>query len=529
MSNLSGKQVLILREGSQQIKGKNALITNIEAIKAIAESIRTTLGPKGLNKMLVDTLGDVTVTGDGAKILEELGVENPAAKMIVDLSKTLHKKTGDGASSAVIFIGDLMARVQEMIEMDLSPTLIYEGFIHAINETKRVLDQISIDVDITDRNLLRKVAMTALNSKSIEDSKKEFADMIADAIEHILETRGDESYIDLDNIQIVKKEGEGLNNSQFIEGIIVDKEIVNPMMPKLVKNAKIALIDGALEIIKTDFSSEIQITSPEEIDAYLKKEESMLKALVDSLSNAGATAVFCQKGIDEMAQHYLAKDGIIAVRRIKQSDMKKIARASGAAIITHIKSITKNDLGEAQTISEQKIGQDNMIFIEGCIKAKSVTLLIRGGTELIVDDAERAIKNGLSVLKCLIETPKIVGGAGSVEIELRKRILTYGEKIGGKEQIAIEQFADSLEIIPKIIVENSGKDPLDIITSLRAQTNYGKKQYMGYDAYTGKIINTVDHGIIEPMSIKKQILSLATELAIIFIRIDDYIRSSGKK
>ncbi len=529
MSNLSGNPVIVLKEGSQRIKGKGALSINIEAIKAVAEAIKTTLGPKGLNKMIVDTLGDATVTGDGAKILEELGVENPAAKMIVDLSKTLHKNIGDGASSAVIFIGELMARVQEMIEMNLSPTLIYEGFIHAINETKRILEKISICVDISDKKILHEVAITALNSKSLEDSKTLFADIIVDAIIHILEIRGEKTYIDLDNIQIVKKEGEGLNNSKLIEGIIIDKEVVSPMMPKLVRRAKIALVDGALEIVKTDFSSEIQISSPEEIESYLKKEESMLKDLVEALVNVNATVVFCQKGIDEMAQHYLAKNNIMAVRRIKQSDMKKIARSTGATIVTQIKGISANDLGYAQHISEQKIGQDSMVFIEGCEKAKAVTILIRGGTELGVDDAERALKNGLSVLKCLVDHPRIVGGAGSVEIELRKQLLTYGEKIGGKEQIAIEEFAESLEIIPKIIVENSGKDPLDVITSLRAKGNYAENQYMGFDAYLGQIVNTVDKGIIEPMIIKKQILSLSTELAIIFIRIDDYIRSSGKK
>ncbi len=529
MSNLTGKPFLVLRQGTERMKGKNALSINIDAIKTVAESIRTTLGPKGLNKMIVDSMNEVTVTGDGAKILEELSVENPAAKMVVNLSKTIHKKVGDGASSTVIFLGELMKRTYEMISVDISPTLIYEGYIHALKKTKRLLNFLSMKIDKNDKEILTNIAKTTLNTKNLFSATSYFASMVVECISNITEMRGNNPYVDLDNIQLIKKEGEGLSNSQLIMGIIIDKEVVSSIMPKYIKNAKIALIDGALEIIKTDFSSEIQISNPEEISGFLQQEKNMIKELVDVLISTGVNVVFCQKGIDEMAQHYLAKSNIMAVRRVKHSDMIKLSRATGAKIITRIKSIQSNDLGNAKLVSEQKIGKDNMIFVEKCEDPKSLTILIRGGTELIVDDAERALKNGLGVIKSVIENPKIVGGAGSIEIELRRHLHSFAQKMGGKEQIAIEHFADALEIIPKTIIENSGKDSLDYITNLRAQIDYSKKFYNGFDSISGEIVNTHEFGIMESTSVKTEIFSLATEMAISFIRIDDYIRSSIKK
>ncbi len=529
MSNLSGKPFLVLRQGTEQLKGRRALSINIEAIKTIAESIRTTLGPKGLNKMIVDSMNEVTVTGDGAKILEELSVENPAAKMVVELSKTIHKKIGDGASSTVIFLGELMKRAYEMISVDISPTLIYEGYIHALKEIKRLLKLLSIKIEKNDKEILNNIAKTTLNTKNLFGATSYYASIVVDCILNITEMRGNNPYVDLDNIQLIKKEGEGLSNSQLITGIIVDKEVVSSIMPKYIKNAKIALIDGALEIIKTDFSSEIQISNPDEISGFLKQEENLIKELADALISAGVNVVFCQKGIDETAQHYLAKSNIMAIRRVKHSDMVKLSRATGAKIITRVKTIHSNDLGYAKFVSERKIGKDNMIFVEECKDPKSLTILIRGGTELIVDDAERALKNGLGVIKSVIENPEIVGGAGSIEIELRKHLNLYARKIGGKEQIAIENYADALEIIPKTIIENSGKDSLDYMTNLRAQSDYSKKNYFGFDSSSGEIVNTHKFGIIESTSVITEIFSLATEMAISFIRIDDYIRSSNKK
>ena len=524
--SLSGKPVLILRDNTERVRGKNALKINIEAVKAVAEAIRTILGPKGMNKMIVDNLGDITISKDST-LLGDLAIENPAAKMIVDLSKSIYKNVGDGSTSAVIFIGELMKRVEEMLSMDIAPTLIYEGFSNAVNECKSHLAEMALDIDLKDKKTLVQAAKTALSSKSLADSKDLFAQMIVDTIQSIQETRGEKTIIDMDNIQIIKKEGAGMNSSKLINGIIVDKEVVNPVMPKLMKDAKVALIDGALEVIKTDFTAEIQISNPDEITSYLKKEESLIKELIDALIAAGTNVVFCQKGIDEMAQHFMAKNNIMAIRRVKHSDMKKLSQATGASIITRIKDIKPEDLGNAGVISEHKIGKDNMIFVEKCLQPKSVTLLLRGGTEIVVDVIERAVKNGLSVVKSLVETPKFVGGSGSSEMELSRHIREMARKIGGKEQIVYEQYAEALEIIPKVLVENSGTDPLDIITSLRSQVNYSKKQYMGYDNFKNLIVDTVKEGIIEPLAIKKQILSLATELAVVFVRIDDYIRATG--
>ena len=528
MSNLSGKPLRILKKDTEQYRGRNALSMNIEAIKTVAEAIRTTLGPKGLNKMIVDSMKEVTITGDGAKILEELNIENPAAKMVVDLSKTIRKKVGDGTSSAVIFLGELMNRTNEMIAVNISPTLIYEGFIRAHKEVKKLLKLLSTKIDRNNKEILKNIAETALKTKNLIGTTSHFAEIVVDCVLNISQMRGDSPYIDLDNIQLIKKEGEGLINSQMINGIIVDKEVVNPIMPKYLKNAKIALIDGALEIVKTDFSSEIQINNADEISGFLKQEESMIKDLVDVLRSTGVNVVFCQKGIDEIAQHYLAKSNIMAIRRVKHSDMVKLSRATGANIVTRIKSIQASDLGTAKHVSEQKIGKDNMIFVEECEDPKAVTILIRGGTELIVDDAERAIKNSLGAIKAVIESPEIVGGAGSIEIELRKKLLEFAQKMGGKEQIAIENYADALEIIPITIIENSGKDALDFITNLRAQIDYSNKKYMGFDSISGKIVNTHKFGIIESAAVKSEIYSLATELAISFIRIDDYIRATKK-
>ncbi|MCF2138988.1 MAG: thermosome subunit [Candidatus Lokiarchaeota archaeon] len=520
---------LVLKENTQQLKGKDALKTNIEAIKAIAETIRTTLGPKGLNKMLVDSLGDITITSDGSKILEELSIDNPTAKMIVDLAKTIHKNVGDGSSSVVLFIGALMDKADEMISMNLAPTIIYEGYLKAIKFLKQEINNISKKVTPENTDFVKSsIVQTALRSKSLMDAQDLFTNIIVDAISKIQENRADKPYIDLDNIQIIKKEGEGLHSTRLVDGIIIDKEVVSPILPKTIQNAKIALLNGALEIVKTDFSSEIQISDPEEIQKFLEQEENMIRVLIESIHSSGANVVFCQKGIDETAQHFLSKYGILAVRRVKNSDMQKIAKATGAKIVTQIKDLTSSDLGTAGIVSERKIGGDNMVFIEHCHNPKAITILVRGGTETGVNDAERSLKNGLSALKSLIEVPRFVGGGGSIEIELRKRILQYAEKVGGKQQISIESFADALEIVPTILIENSGNDPLDILTSLRSQVDYSQNKWFGFDAISRNIVDVQKAGIIDSMEIKWQIYNLATELAVIFIRIDDYIKAKGK-
>jgi archaeal chaperonin len=526
MSNLSGKPMYILKENTQRVKGKNALKMNIAAIKAVGEAIKTSLGPKGLHKMLIDNLGDVLITNSGSKILEDLQIQNPAAKMIVDLSKTIKKDVGDGTSSVVILIGALMERTEEMIAMKIPPNIIAKGFSLAVKESKRLLEELSISVDLKDEKLLKNCIISALNGKGLYEAKGKFADMIIEALANINQEKEGVFDVDIDNIQIIKKEGAGLTNSEIIKGIIVDKEVVHPIMPKLIHDAKIALIDGALEIVKTDFGSEIMISNPEEMDSYIEKEHSMIKEFIDAIHNAGANVVFCQKGVDELAQHYLSQYGIMAIRRVKHSDMKKLAKATGASIVTRIKTISKDNIGDAAKISEKKIGKDNMIFVENCKSPKAITMLIRGGTELIVDDAERALKNGLSVLRELYKLPKIVGGGGSIEIELKKHLSAYALTVKSKEHIAIEEFAKALEIIPTIIVNNSGKDPLDIITDIRSKVDYANNQIIGFDSYSNSVVNVLEKGIVDPVNIKKQIINLAAELAVIFIRVDDYISSS---
>jgi thermosome len=519
---------VVFKDGTQRVKGRYAFERNVEAIKAVADAIQSSLGPKGLNKMIVDTLGDVIITGDGAQILEEMQIENPAAKMFVDFAKSISKNYGDGVTSAVVFMGALMRKAEDLISMNLAPMRINDGFRKAYEETKSLIESYQIKIDSNDKDILRQIALTAMNSKGLEDSKAIFANIIIKALDNIAEIRGNSLQVDLDNIQFIKKEGEPVKNTQFVEGVIIDKEIVYPMMPRIVKNAKIALIDGALEIIKTNISSEVAISSPSVIQDFLSQEKQMIQEMVDAIQKSGANVVFCQKGIDETAQNFLYKRGILAVRRVKNSDMKKLARATGADIITQIKSITIQDLGSAKKVSQKSIGSDNMIFIEGCSSPKAITVLIRGSTEIIVDNAERSLKNALSAVKNTLEHPYIIPGGGSIEVQLRKGLLEYAERIGGKEQLAIEQYADALEIIPRLLIENSGKDPLDLLTELRSKVDYSKNQLYGYDAYSGQIVDVKTHGILEPAHIKRNILAMATELAIVFIRVDEYIKSATK-
>ncbi|MHA1584685.1 MAG: thermosome subunit beta [Promethearchaeota archaeon] len=531
MSNLSRRTLNVSNSGSKFVKRNSTLLKNIEVFKAISEVIKTTLGPKGLNKMLVDTLGDVTVTGDGAKILQEIQVEHPAGKILVNLSKTISKKNGDGVSSAIIFAGELMAKTEELLSMNISPSLISDGYYHAIKHCKKILNKYAETVTLSSDqdSIFYNAVLTALNSKSIEKAKSLFAYIITKATLDIAEKRGEKMFLDLDNIQIVKKEGESLIETQLIEGIIIDKEIVNSQMPKIIKEAKIALIDGSLEIIKTDFGSEIQISNPSEISSFLQKEENILNEMTDEIIKTGANVVICQKGIDDIVQGFLNKQGILAVRRVKHSDMKKLAQATGAKIVSKIKDIKFSELGFATSVCEKKIGKDRMIFVEHCQNPKAVSVLIRGGTELIVDDAERSLKNGLAVAKAIIENPRIVGGAGSIEIQLCKELNNYAHKLGGKEQIAIEQYAEALEIIPKTLVENSGKNPLDLVTTLRALVDFENNKMMGFNSYKGEIIDVKSAGIFDSYSIKCNILELTTELIRSFVKIDDYIKVQKKK
>ncbi|HEA70535.1 hypothetical protein LCGC14_0438470 [marine sediment metagenome] len=527
MAQLSGVPILILKEGAERKQGKNAQKNNIAAAKAVAEAVRTTLGPKGMDKMLVDSLGDVTITNDGATILDTIDVEHPAAKMIVEVAKTQDEKVGDGTTSSVIFAGELLNLAEELIEQSVHPTIIFRGYRKALLKCKDLIKDLSIKIEPDDKETLTKLAITSMNSKLITGVKSQFADIAVRAVTQITEDRGSRRIIDLDQIQIIKKEGKSLLDTKIIDGIIIDKEIVHPMMPKSILDAKIALISSSLEVEKTEFDAEIRIQTPGQINKFLEEEANLLKNRVLKLTEIGANVVFCQKGVDDKAQNILAKEGVITVRRVKRSDMEKLARASNAKIINNISDITSGDLGKAGRVEEKKIGDDNMIFISECSDPKAVSILIRAGIEHVVDEAERMLHDALSVVKATIEFPYILPGGGASEIELAKQLKAYARSIGGREQLAIEIYANALEIIPKTLVENAGYNPVDLIVELRSkhETEAGKSSGINID--TGKPDNMLDLGVLEPSSVLIQAIQSATEVSSMILKIDDVIAASS--
>ena len=527
MSQLSGVPILILREGSERKQGKDAQRNNIAAAKAVAEAVRTTLGPKGMDKMLVDSLGDVTITNDGATILDTIDVEHPAAKMIVEVAKTQDDKVGDGTTTSVIISGELLNLAQELMEQAVHPTIIFRGYRKALVKSKEILKELATKIDINDTDTLLKVAGTSMNSKLIAGVKNHFASIAVNAVTQIKEQRGENTMIDLDQIQVIKKEGKSLLDTDLIKGIIVDKEIIHPMMPKSVKNAKIALISSSLEVEKTEFDAEIRIQTPDQITKFIEEEANMLKSRVTKLKDVGTNVVFCQKGIDDKAQNYLAQENIITIRRVKRSDMEKLARATNAKLINNIFEITEADLGKAGKVEEKKIGDDNMILVSECVDPKAVSILIRGGIEHVVDEAERMFNDALCVVKAAIELPYILPGGGASEIELAKRLRAYASSIGGKEQLAIEIYANALEIIPKTLVENAGYNPVDLIVELRSKHEAGNGNSFGINMETGKPDDMEKLGIIEPLMVLSQAIQSATEVASMILKIDDVIAASG--
>ncbi len=527
MAQLSGVPILILKEGTERKQGKVAQKNNIAAAKAVAEAVRTTLGPKGMDKMLVDSLGDVTITNDGATILDTIDVEHPAAKMIVEVAKTQDDKVGDGTTTSVIISGELLNLAEELMEQSVHPTIIFRGYRKALLKSKEILQELATKIDINDTETLMKVAETSMNSKLIAGVKNHFADIAVKAVSQIKEERGNKTIIDLDQIQIIKKEGKSLLNTDLIDGIIIDKEVVHPMMPKSAKNAKIALISSSLEVEKTEFDAEIRIQTPDQINKFLEEESNMLKKRVSKLKEIGANVVFCQKGIDDKAQNFLAKEDIITVRRVKRSDMEKLARATNAKIINNIFEISENDLGSAGNVEEKKIGDDNMIFISECVDPKAVSILIRAGIEHVVDEAERMLHDALSVVKAAIELPFILPGGGASEIELAKRLRIYARSIGGREQLAIEVYANALEIIPKTLVENAGYNPVDLIVELRSKHENEQGNSNGINIDTGKPDDMVKLGVLEPLSVLTQAVQSATEVSSMILKIDDVIAASG--
>ncbi|MDP7506764.1 MAG: thermosome subunit beta [Candidatus Woesearchaeota archaeon] len=525
MADQQVQPIFILPEGTQRTSGKNAQRTNIMAAKLVAETVRTTLGPKGMDKMLVDSLGDVTVTNDGVTILEEMNIEHPSAKMIVEVAKTQEDEVGDGTTTAVILAGELLKNAEILLDQDIHPTVIAKGYRIAANKSQEVLNQIAEKITEKDEDLLKNIATTAMTGKGAESSKEKLAELAVRAVKQVMDTENG-VFIDKDNIKIEKKVGSSVDNSELIQGIAIDKEKVHSGMPRLVKNAKIALIDSAVEVKSTETDAKIQINDPNQMQAFLDQEEKMLKDMVEKIVKSNANVVFCQKGIDDIAQHFLAKKGIYASRRVKKSDMEGLSRATGAKIITNLDDLSAADLGKAGIVEETKIGDEDMTIVKECKNPRAVTLLVRGATEHVIDEVKRAVEDAIGDVSAALKNNKVVAGAGSPEIELARNLRKFSESLSGREQLAVQAFADSVEIIPRTLAENAGLDPIDILTELKAAHDKDKKWH-GIDVFTGKIVDAWSKGVLEPLKIKTQAVSSASEVAIMILRIDDLIASSG--
>ncbi len=525
----SGQPVLILKEGTTRSRGKEAQRNNIMAARVIGEVLKTTLGPRGMDKMLIDSLGDITITNDGAAILKEIDVEHPAAKMMVEIAKTQDDMVGDGTTTAVVLASELLKKAEELLDQNIHPIILVSGYRKASQKAIEVLNKIAIPLDVNDRKTLLKVALTSMSSKAVGAAREHLAEISIDAVKQIAEQRGDKTIADIDNIQLIKKTGKSLIETQLIRGIIIDKEVVNPGMPKIKENAKIALLESALEIEKTEISAEIRIKDPSQMKAFLDQETDMMKDMVTKIKASKADVVFCQKGIDDMVQHFLSKEGIMAARRVKESDMEKLARATGGRIISDLDDLKPADLGMAGLVEERKIGDDKMIFVEKCKDPHSVAILIRAGLERMVDEAERAMIDSLSVISDVIENNKIVAGGGAVEIEVAKELRKYATKVGGREQLAVEAFAEAVEVIPRTLAENAGLEPIDILVELRSKHDTQDGKNIGINVFTGKLQNSIDNGVIEPLVVKEQAIKSAAESAAMILRIDDVITAKSPK
>ena len=525
-SQAGGIPVLILKEGSNRSRGREAQHANITAAKIVAESVRSALGPKGMDKMLVDSFGDVTITSDGRTILDEMDIQHPAAKMLVEVAKTQDNEAGDGTTSAVIIAGELLNKAEELIDKNIHPTIIIDGYKKAAEKALETLEKIAITVDLKTPEYLKKAAATAMASKLVAEYKEYLADIAVKAMLEVTEKTGKTYKVDVDDVKVEKKTGESLSDTSLINGIVLDKEVTHSGMPKRIEKAKIALLDASLEIEKTEFDAKINIESPDQIEAFLKQEETMLKDMAEKIIAAGANVVICQKGIDDMAQHFLARKGILAIRRAKKSDMEKLAKATGGKIVTKLDSITSADLGYAALVEERKIGKDKMTFIEGCKHPLAVTILIRGGTDRMIAEAERSLHDALCVIKDIIEEPKVVAGGSAPELEMSSALKKYAETFPGREQLAIKAFAEALEAIAITLTENAGLDPIDILSELRSRHEKGET-WAGIEVREGKIQDMAKMGVFEPLIVKKQIIKSATEAASMLLKIDDVI-AAGK-
>lgn len=525
----SGQQVYILKEGTSETRGSDAQKNNIMAAKLVGELVRSSLGPRGMDKMLVDSLGDATITNDGATILKEIDIQHPAAKMMVEISKTTDNEVGDGTTSAVVLAGALLERAEDLISKDVHPTIIVDGYNKAAEKALEFLEEIAVKVKPGDKEILTRIGQTSMQTKLVSDVSKELAEIVVGAMLQVAEQKENGSYkVDIENVKVEKKPGGSLTDTAMIKGIILDKEVVHAGMPKRVEEAKIALINSPLEIEKTEFSAEIRINDPSQMKKYLEEENHMLKEMVDKILSVEANVLVCQKGIDDIAQSLLAKAGILTVRRAKESDMTMLAKATGARLVTNIDDLGKKDLGYAKLVEERKIEQDKWVFIEGCRNPKAVTILVRGGQQRVVDEAERSLHDAIMVTKDVLEKPAIVAGGGAPEAEIASKLRAYSNQVSGREQLAILKFADALEVIPVALAENAGIDQLDALVEMRAKHGQGKK-WVGINALTGKVTDMMDL-VVEPVAVKEEVIRAAAEASCMILRVNDVLasaRSSG--
>ena len=529
-TSAGGMPVVILKEGTRESRGREAQKNNLTAAKLVAEVVKSSLGPRGMDKMLVDTLGDVTITNDGATILKEIDVQHPAAKMVVEVSKSVDNEVGDGTTSSVILTGALLEKAEELIDKNVHPSVIVDGYTAASNEALQILDKIAIKVKTDDKDLLAKIANTSMYSKLVSEDSPVLSKIVVDATQLVadINEKTKALKVDLDNIKVEKKAGGSIHDTSLIRGIVLDKEVVHSGMSKRIEKAKIALINSPLEIEKTEMSAEIRISDPQQMQMFLEEENNMLRAMVEKIKTSGANVLLCQKGIDDIAQHYLAKEGILAVRRVKESDMTKLAKASGARLVNNIDDLTSKDLGSADLVEERKVETDKWVFIEGCKNPKAVTILIRGGSQRVVDEADRSLHDALMVMKDVLEKPFIVAGGGAPEAYIATHIRNWSSGLEGREQLAVIKFAEALETIPISLATNAGMDPIDTMAELRAKQNKGMK-WTGINVKSTNVLDMYKQNVLEPVVIKEQIIKSATEAACMILRIDDVIASSRSK
>ncbi len=526
MRGLGGSPVFIMSEDAERQTGADAQENNIAACKTVAKAVRTTLGPKGMDKMMVDSVGDLVVTNDGVTILEEMDIQHPAAKMMVEVAQTQEEEVGDGTTTAVVLAGELLKQAEGLLEQEIHPTVITRGYRLAREKSVDILDDISEEVDLADEDTLEKVAMTAMTGKSAESARDYLAEIAVSAVRQVAEEEGDLLVIDRDMVKLEKKEGGTIDETELVQGVILDKEKVHGGMPSNISDAKIALLNTPIEVRETETDAEINISDPSQLKGFVEEEEKQLKEMVEALDDAGANVVLCQKGIDDIAQHYLAKRGIFAVRRVSSKDMDKLAKATGANIVTSIEDVSEDDLGEAGTVKENRIGGDSMTFVQDCPEAKSVSILIRGGTEHVVDEIDRAMEDAIGGVASALRNGKVVGGGGATEVELAQQLRDYADSVGGREQLAINAFADALEVLPRTLAENAGFDPIDVLVDLRNKHEKGEI-WAGIDVSSGESEGLFDQGVVEPRQTKTQAVQSASESAEMILRIDDVISASG--